>query len=237
MRGRFALLTALALALSVPAVVSAQAAGDSDIKKDRKDVRHDRRELHGDRKDIRHDTKDIRQDRRDIRQDRRDVREDVKEGDPKDARQDRRELRGDRRDVRQESGGFPAARGPGPAGIVAMRWGPRPPTAATCGRTGKTCTQIRSIRSISNRRRTAPPDRRTAGVARYAATPARRSLASAKIRTTVAPRMSAPPASDHALGVSLWIHHAQIGLSTGSSSSSNEAWRAGTCGMACDSST
>src|SRR5437016_2053079 len=59
MRGRFALLTALALALSVPAVVSAQAVGDSAVKQDRKDVRHDR-------KDIRHDTRDIRQDRRDI---------------------------------------------------------------------------------------------------------------------------------------------------------------------------
>src|SRR5947208_15774855 len=49
MRGRFALLTALALALSVPAVVSAQAVGDSVVKQDRKDVRHDRRELRGDR--------------------------------------------------------------------------------------------------------------------------------------------------------------------------------------------
>ena len=63
MRGRFALLTALALAVSVPAVLSAQVVGDSDVKQDRKDVRHDR-------KDIRHDTRDIRQDRRDIRQDR-----------------------------------------------------------------------------------------------------------------------------------------------------------------------
>ena len=50
MRGRFALLTALALALSVPAVVSAQAAGDSDIKKVRKDVRHDRRDWYWDRR-------------------------------------------------------------------------------------------------------------------------------------------------------------------------------------------
>src|SRR5437763_258094 len=91
MRGRFALLIALGLALSVPAVMSAQAVGDSDGKKVRKDIRHDRRELHGDRTDIRHDTRDIRQDRRDIRQDRRDVREDVKEGDLKDARQDRHE--------------------------------------------------------------------------------------------------------------------------------------------------
>src|SRR5438034_3207653 len=97
MRGRFALLIALGLALSVPAVMSAQAVGDSDGKKVRKDIRHDRRELHGDRTDIRHDTRDIRQDRRDIRQDRRDVREDVKEGDVKDARQDRRGLRRRRR--------------------------------------------------------------------------------------------------------------------------------------------
>ena len=55
MRGRFALLTALVLALSVPAVVSAQAAGDSDIKKDRKDVRHDRRDMRQDRKDVHSD--------------------------------------------------------------------------------------------------------------------------------------------------------------------------------------
>ena len=81
MRGRFALLTAVALALSLPAVVSAQDAGDSAGKKDRKEVRHDRRELRGDRRDIRHDSKDIHQDRKDLRQDRQDIRQDVKEGD------------------------------------------------------------------------------------------------------------------------------------------------------------
>src|SRR5207237_2565140 len=48
-------------------------------------------------------------------------------------------------------------------------------TAATCGRTGRTSTKIRST---SNRRRTAPAERRTAGVAGYAATPARRSFPS-----------------------------------------------------------
>ena len=77
MRRHIAVFALLALAVSAPAVLSAQDSGA--VRQDRKEVRRDRRELHRDRRDIRHDTKDIRQDRRDVRQD-------VKEGDVKDAR-------------------------------------------------------------------------------------------------------------------------------------------------------
>jgi ketosteroid isomerase-like protein len=91
MRRHIALFAVLALAVSVPAVLSAQ--DSSDVKRDRKEVRHDRRELRRDRRDVRHDTKDIRQDRRDVRQD-------LKNGDTTDARRDRRDLRQDRRDRR-----------------------------------------------------------------------------------------------------------------------------------------
>src|SRR3989454_8025686 len=89
MRRHIALFAALALALSAPAVLSAQESGGA--KPARKDARHDRRDVRRDRKDIHQDTKDIHQDRKDVRDDRKDIREDVKNGDLKDARQDRSE--------------------------------------------------------------------------------------------------------------------------------------------------